>query len=198
MRAQGESFFTALWTLFGRDPRRYGGYIIHISMMLMAIGLLGIGFFQMETQATLSVDDAISLGNYRVKYESIAQFRGPDNRQVTRAVLGIFDSGGTYLGELHPRIDYYADAEQNMTIPGERATLKDDLYVLLIDWQPATATGATFKVFVNPLVNWLWLGSLVFLLGILIAAWPRREAGSAPVRVRRVQRSDGSQSSTTD
>jgi len=198
MRTQGESFFTALWTLFGRDPRRYGGYIIHISMMLIAIWLLGIGFFQMETQATLSVDDAISLGNYRVKYESIAQFRGPDNRQVTRAVLGIFDSGGTYLGELHPRIDYYADAEQNMTIPGERATLKDDLYVLLIDWQPATATGATFKVFVNPLVNWLWLGSLVFLLGILIAAWPRREAGSAPVRVRRVQRSDGSQSSTTD
>ena len=48
-----ESFLTALWTLFGRDPRRYGGYIVHVSMMLMAIGILGITFFQMETQATL-------------------------------------------------------------------------------------------------------------------------------------------------
>jgi cytochrome c-type biogenesis protein CcmF len=75
-----------------------------------------------------------------------------------------------YLGELYPRIDYYADAEQNSTIPGEYATLQDDLYVLLIDWQPATATAATFKVYVNPLVNWLWIGSLVFLVGILIAA----------------------------
>jgi cytochrome c-type biogenesis protein CcmF len=183
MRGQGESFVSALRALFSRDPRRYGGYIIHVSMMLMAVGLLGISFFQVETQATLAVDDSISLGNYTVKYESIAQFRGPDSRQVTRAVLGVYDSEGSYLGELHPRIDYYADAEQNMTIPGERATLQDDLYVLLIDWQPASAAGATFKVYVNPLVNWLWIGSLVFLVGILIAAWPRGEAGTFPVRV---------------
>ena len=110
-----------------------------------------------------------------MKYQSIAQFQGPDSRQVTRAVLGVYDAQGTYLGELHPRIDFYADAEQNMTIPGQRSTLKDDLYVLLIDWQPASATGATFKIYVNPLVNWLWIGSLVFLVGILIAAWPRPE-----------------------
>jgi cytochrome c-type biogenesis protein CcmF len=44
-----------------------------------------------------------------------------------------------------------------------------------VDWQPATANGATFKVFVNPLINWLWVGALVFLLGILVAAWPDRE-----------------------
>jgi cytochrome c-type biogenesis protein CcmF len=188
MNAQNENFFAALWTLVGRNRRRYGGYIIHMSMMLMAIGILGIEVFQVQTQGTLPVNGSLNLGEYTIKYESIAQFTGPDNRQVTRAVVGIYDQSGQYLGELHPRIDYYPDAQQNMTIPGQRATLRDDLYVLLVDWQPVSANGATFKIFVNPLVNWLWLGAIVFLFGILIAAWPEREREGevVPVRSRRV------------
>jgi cytochrome c-type biogenesis protein CcmF len=62
--------------------------------------------------------------------------------------------------------------------------LRDDLYVLLIDWEPADTTGATFKVFVNPLVNWLWIGSLVFLAGIIIAAWPDKDVERVPVKAR--------------
>ncbi len=123
MKAQNENFFTALWTLISRNRRRYGGYIIHISMMLMAVGILGINLFQIQTQGTLPVNGSLKLGNYTVKYELIAQFNGPDNRQVTRAVVGVYDQKGNYLGELHPRIDYYPDAQQNMTIPGERSTM---------------------------------------------------------------------------
>ena len=52
-------------------------------------------------------------------------------------VVGVYDNNGNYLGELHPRIDYYPDSQQNMTIPGERSTMRDDLYVILVDWQPA-------------------------------------------------------------
>jgi cytochrome c-type biogenesis protein CcmF len=176
MRSRQENAALAFWTLFGRDRRRYGGYVIHMSMMLMAVGILGINLFQVQTQGTVPVNGSLQLGEYTVKYQSIAQFQGPDNRQVTRAVMGVYDPSGRYLGELHPRIDYYPESQQNMTIPGERGTLKDDLYVLLVDWQPASSSGATFKVFVNPLVNWLWIGALVFLVGILIAAWPEREA----------------------
>ncbi len=194
MRTQRENPFAALWNLMGRNRRRYGGYIIHISMMLMAVGILGINIFQIESQGTLPVDGSMKLGDYTVKYESIAQFTGPDNRQVTRAVVGVYDPKDNYLGELHPRIDYYPDSQQNMTIPGERATMRDDLYVLLVDWQPATANGATFKVFVNPLVNWLWIGALVFLLGILIAAWPDREAEILPAQIRGTRQAQGQRS----
>ncbi len=169
-KSKGENFFVAFERLTARNPRRYGGYFVHISMMLMAIGIMGINMFQITTQATVPVNGSLKLGEYSVKYESIAQFNAADNRQVTRAVVGVYDNNGNYLGELHPRIDYYPDAQQNMTIPGERATMRDDLYVLLVDWQPATANGATFKIFVNPLVNWLWIGSIVFAIGILIAA----------------------------
>jgi cytochrome c-type biogenesis protein CcmF len=198
MRAQSESAFAALWNLTNRNHRRYGGYIIHMSMMLMAIGILGIGFFQIQTQGTVPLDGSLSLGNYVVKYQSIAQFAGPDNRQVTRAVVDVTDARGNLLGELHPRIDYYPDAQQNMTIPGERATLQDDLYVLLIDWQPANVNGATFKIFVNPLINWLWIGAIVFLFGILITTLPEREGDRVTALTRRASRAEQPEPSAAD
>jgi cytochrome c-type biogenesis protein CcmF len=75
-----------------------------------------------------------------------------------------------------------------MTIPGQRSTMRDDLYVLLVNWEPASAEGATFKIYVNPLVNWLWLGSLLFLVGVVIAAWPEKEPERVAVPVsKRVQ-----------
>jgi cytochrome c-type biogenesis protein CcmF len=104
-----------------------------------------------------------------------------------RAVLDVYENGD-YLGQLVPRIDYYYDSQQNMTIPGQRPTLRDDLYVLLVDWEPATAAGATFKVFVNPLVNWLWIGSFLFLAGVIVAAWPEKERERVAVPVRKTVR----------
>jgi cytochrome c-type biogenesis protein CcmF len=181
-RAQEENFFTALWTLVGRNRRRYGGYIIHISMMLMAIGILGIELFQTETQGTIPLNGELNLSGYTIRYDEIANFPGPDQRNVTRAVVSIFKNG-EYIGQLYPRIDYYPDAQQTMTIPGQRPTLGDDLYILLVDWQPVSSIGATFKVYVNPLVNWLWIGSILFLFGVLIAAWPDKDPEREPVRL---------------
>jgi cytochrome c-type biogenesis protein CcmF len=184
-KGQGENIFTALWTLTGRNRRRYGGYIIHLSMMLMAIGIIGIESFQVETQGRIGVGESLKLSNYTVTYRELASWDDqPKGVNYTRAVVDIYRNG-IYLGQLHPRRDYYYDSQQAMTIPGERATLRDDLYVLLIDWEPASTTGATFKIFVNPLVNWLWLGSFIFLAGIIIAAWPEKEMERVAVPVRR-------------
>jgi len=184
-KTQNENIFTALWNLTGRNRRRYGGYIIHLSMMLMAIGILGIELFQVETQGTVSTGESINIAGYTVKYKEVASWDDiPKGVNYTRAVVDVYKNG-IYLGELHPRRDYYADAQQNMTIPGNRSTMRDDLYVLLVDWEPASATGATFKIYVNPLVNWLWLGSLLFLVGIFIAAWPEKDPEHVTIRVSR-------------
>ena len=58
-----------------------------------------------------------------------------------------------------------------MTIPGVRSTLGEDFYVLLVGWEPIAANGATFKIYLNPLINLVWLGGLVFIIGTLVAAW---------------------------
>jgi cytochrome c-type biogenesis protein CcmF len=184
-KAQGEDFFTALSRLTSRNRRRYGGYIIHISMALMAIGILGINAFQTETQGTVAQGDSLNIADYTVKYRELASWDNPgEGVNYTRAVVDVYRNG-IYLGQLNPRIDYYFDSQQNMTIPGNRSTLRDDLYVLLVDWQPVSSNGATFKVYVNPLVNWLWIGSLVFFLGIIVAAWPDKDPEGEAVRAKR-------------
>jgi cytochrome c-type biogenesis protein CcmF len=181
-RSQGENILTAFWNLTGRNRRRYGGYIIHLSMMLMAIGILGIEIFQVETQGTVAQGETISIANYELEYKEIAQWDNlPQGVNYRRAVLDVYENGA-YLGQLAPRIDYYYDSQQNMTIPGNRSTLRDDLYILLVDWEPASPIGATFKVYVNPLVNWLWFGSILFLVGVVIAAWPDKDPERVAVR----------------
>lgn len=183
-KSRDENFFLAFGRLTARNPRRYGGYLVHLSMMLMAIGILGINLFQVETQGTVPVDGKLNIEGYTVQYSSIADFPGPDARQVTRAVVNVYKNN-QYLGQLYPRIDYYPEAQQTMTIPGQRSTLSDDLYVLLVDWQPASSNGATFKIYVNPLVNWLWIGAFVFLFGILIATLVPDRATEAALAVNR-------------
>jgi cytochrome c-type biogenesis protein CcmF len=174
-RKSGENFFKELWALAGRDRRRYGGYVIHLGAVLMALGIIGIELFQTETQGSIPLGGQITLGEYTMTYESLAEFNYSDNRSVTRAVVRV-EKNGKYVGELYPRRDYFFDAQQQMTIPGVRSTLEDDFYVLLVDWQPISTQNATFKVFHNPLVNWLWLGAFVFIFGTFVAAWPEKEA----------------------
>jgi cytochrome c-type biogenesis protein CcmF len=180
----GENLPLALWRLAGRNRRRYGGYIIHLGVVLMAIGVIGSEMFQSETQATIPQGGTIKLGNYAIKYDSLAIFDTPDGRNVARAVVSV-EKNGKYIGELHPRRDFFFESQQPMTIPGVRSTWEDDLYVILVDWLPVTSEGATFKVYHNPLINWLWLGGLVFILGTLVAAWPDKDPEAVPARVRR-------------
>jgi cytochrome c-type biogenesis protein CcmF len=185
-RMKKENLLTALWRLAGRNRRRYGGYIIHLGVVLMALGIIGIEIFQTQTQGMLMQGESLTLGNYIVRYDSLANFDYKDGRNVARAVVSVFKDG-KLVDELHPRRDYYYESQQQMTIPGVRSTLEDDLYVLLADWQPIASQGATFRVYHNPLVNWLWLGAFVFIFGTMVAAWPDRDPEPVSERQSRVQ-----------
>jgi cytochrome c-type biogenesis protein CcmF len=188
MRTTGENPVSAFITLIARNRRRYGGYIIHLGVVVMAIGVIGSNFFQIETQGQLRPGQPLSLGRYTVTFDSLQEFITDDDRRVARATVSVLRDG-QFVGQLHPRRDFYFTAEQTMTIPGVRSTVEDDLRVLLVAWEPVAADGATFKLYVNPLINWIWFGGIVFILGTLIAAWPdpaelRRRvtaAASAPI-----------------
>ena len=183
-RTHHESLPLALWHLAGRNRRRYGGYVIHLGVVLMAIGIIGIEIFQSETQGSLTQGEQLTLGNYRLKYDSLAVFDTADGRNVARAVVSVYKND-QWIDELYPRRDYYYESQQPMTIPGVRSTMEDDFYVLLVDWQEISTRQATFKVYHNPLVNWLWLGGLVFILGTLIAAWPDKDPEVKAASIRR-------------
>ncbi len=178
-RRHAESMPVALVRLAGRNRRRYGGYIIHLGVVLMAFGIIGIELFQTETQGTLARGGQLNLGSHVLVFQGLTQFNTPDGREVSRAELSVYKEG-RLVGQLFPRQDFYIAANQPMTIPGVRSTLEEDLYGLLVGWEPIAQQGATFKVIHNPLVNFVWLGGVVFILGTLVAAWPARE--TAPLR----------------
>jgi cytochrome c-type biogenesis protein CcmF len=190
MRATGENPLTALITLVARNRRRYGGYVIHLAVVVITIGIIGSHFFQQTTQGELRPGQQLTIGRYIVTYTGLDEFATNDGRQVDRATVSVFRDG-QFVGQLHPRRDFYVDSQQPMTIPGVRSSVEDDVYVLLVAWEPVAANGATFKIYLNPLVNWVWAGGFIFIFGTLVAAWPdpaearRRVAAAvalAPVR----------------
>jgi cytochrome c-type biogenesis protein CcmF len=174
-KIHGEHFSLALFRLTRRDRRRYGGYIIHISMAMLAIGIIGIEMFQTETQGTLSQGETLSLNEYTITYDMLKVFDTEDRSQnVARAEISV-EKDGQYVGSLYPRRDFFYDSQQPMTIPGVRSTIEDDFYILLVDWEEISTNSATFKVYHNPLVKWMWMGSWVFVFGTLVAAWPDKD-----------------------
>jgi cytochrome c-type biogenesis protein CcmF len=142
-------------------------------MVVMAIGILGIEVFQTSTQKSLAIGESLDISGYTMRFDSLALFNYTDGRYITRAGLSVYKDG-KFLQEIYPRYDLYPSG-QTMTIAGVRSTLIDDLYVVLVNWEDISASQAPFKVFHNPLINWLWIGSLLFILGYLVAAWPEKE-----------------------
>ncbi len=170
---EGESWWTSFIRVFRRNQRSYSAMIIHVGVVLMALGIIGIEFFQTETQGTLAAGQTLNLASYTMTYEDLDIFDTPDARNVARAVVSV-SRDGKELDELYPRRDYYYESGMPVTIPAVRSTLLDDFYIILVDWKEITAEGATFKVYHNPLVKWLWIGAWVFIVGVVAATWPSR------------------------
>ncbi|GIK55751.1 MAG: heme lyase CcmF/NrfE family subunit [Chloroflexi bacterium] len=174
MKAKGEPPWTAFATLMGRNRRRYGGYWIHMGVIVMAFGIISMELFQEQTQIRLTVGDTLSLGRYEMQFLGASRFPGPDDLLITQATVDVYDNG-RYVGQFYPRTELYTRTNQPMTIPDARSTISEDFYMLMINWEPTSSNQATFRVYLNPLVNWVWAGGIIFVIGTLIAAWPDRK-----------------------
>ncbi|MER3545197.1 MAG: cytochrome C biogenesis protein [Chloroflexota bacterium] len=174
-RSSGEPFLTALSRLIGRNRRRYGGYLIHLGVVLIAIGVVGSHFFQKESQATLGRGESMSIAGYTFVYEGFREVSPKPGDDLVRdiAAVGLYRDGRR-LATLEPQREFYQTTQETLTPPalyGGRMGL-EDIYLLLVGWEQAGLASASFKVYINPLVNFIWLGGVVFILGTLVAAWP--------------------------
>ncbi|NPV66224.1 MAG: heme lyase CcmF/NrfE family subunit [Anaerolineae bacterium] len=191
-RAQRESWLVAAYRLFGRNRRRYGGYVIHLGVVVIGLGVIGSTIFQQETQRTLAEGEALTLGRYTMVYDQLTRAVAADGRVMTIAEVEVYD-GNQLVATLRPRQDFFPNTEgmNTMTIAGSYSTLESDFYVLLVAWEEISQAGATFKVYLNPLVNLVWWGGIILIVGIMVAAWPE------PDRLRAVREMSTVGSGTT-
>jgi cytochrome c-type biogenesis protein CcmF len=168
---RGEKLLPAYSNMLSRNRRRYGGYWIHIGVLVMAIGVIGSALFQQETQIRLQSGESVSLGDYEMVFNQVERYPGADDLVITEATVDLYQNG-TLVRTLHPRTELYTRTMQPMTIPNARSTITEDFYVLLVAWEPLSPNEATFRIYLNPLINWLWAGAIIFIIGTLVAAWP--------------------------
>jgi cytochrome c-type biogenesis protein CcmF len=181
---KGEGAWTAFVSLTARNRRRYGGYWIHLGVIVMAFGIIGAEVFQQETQIRLQSGESVGLGAYEMTFNSVSRYPGPDDLLITEAQVDVFYNG-RLVSDLRPRTELYTRTGQPMTIPDARSTVGEDFYVILVNWEPTSAEAATFRIFLNPLINWVWAGGFIFVLGTLIAAWPDAAEAKVAARTRR-------------
>jgi cytochrome c-type biogenesis protein CcmF len=169
---RGENLLLAFGKLISRNHRRYGGYIIHLGVIMLALGIVGDTYFKQETQGTVSVGETIALNDYSFRFEGLRGYPGSDGRDVVEASAQLFKDGQP-VQPMKPRRDFFIVQEQPVTVPAVYATAGTDVYILLLDWQD-DGQSATFKIYINSMINWVWAGGLMMILGTLIAAWPSK------------------------
>jgi len=162
----------AFLTLIRRNRRRYGGYIIHFGVVLIFVGITGSSAYQIEQDLVLHPGASAAVGTYTLQYAQLTSAIQPTYEGVMATIQ--VSRHGRRLTTLYPEKRLYFAQNQPTTEVALRTSLFDDLYVILAGFDPSGV--ATFKVFVNPLLLWLWIGGFVIVLGTIIALWPERSA----------------------
>src|SRR5436309_1977849 len=177
-RQYGEAWLLALGRLVARNRRRYGGYVVHIGIVMLFVAFSGMAF-KTETEATLRPGESVTLKSpygwtYTFTHLGVSQYDAL-NRQVTAATVEV-RRDGRKIGLLSPEKRQHVDAFNRPTFdpstePSIMSMLREDLYGVLGGVVNGTEQ-AVFRFTINPLVWWVWYGGMVVALGGLLVMWP--------------------------
>ena len=174
----GRNLVSATFTLVQRNTRRYGGYVVHFGIVVMFIGIAG-GAFNQSHEQEMGFGDSLQIGSYRLVCQSFTQDSNP-NYDTEYALLDVYKYGKK-VTQLAPEHRFYIASQQPSTIVANRSTLQNDLYVIYEGKNPDTDR-PIIKVFLNPLIAWIWIGVLIVVAGTLLGLTPNlaRTAFKAP------------------
>jgi len=171
---RGEGALTATWRLVTRNRRRYGGYAVHLGVLVMAVAVAVSSGLAVDRTVTLEPGETATIGAYRVTHGRLVVEPLADDARVveTRAEVSF---AGPQSGSLRPALRDYPNATSAIATPAVASSLGEDLYVTLLAADPTSGT-VTLRLFINPLVAWIWIGGMVVGLGAAFAMWPERRA----------------------
>ena len=175
---RGESYPIAFARLIAGNRPRYGGYVVHLAVVLLALGVAGSSFYGIQRDVALSPGEATEIGGYSIKYIGSSAVDKVD-RVEARTEVHVF-RGDSFLGAYYPKRDFYPSFNMASTQAAIRSTPVEDLYI--IPGELLDDGRALFRIFVNPLVMWMWVAGPLLILGVLVALWPQREPATLYAR----------------
>jgi cytochrome c-type biogenesis protein CcmF len=164
----GLNLLRATILLIRKNTRRYGGYLVHFGIVVMFIGIAG-GAFNQSREQEMGFGDSMKMGPYKLVCQSFTQDSNP-NYDTEYALLDVYKNGKK-VTQLAPEKRFYNASQQTSTVVANHSTLQHDLYVIYEGKNPETDK-PIIKVFLNPLINWIWIGVLIVVMGTLVALVP--------------------------
>jgi cytochrome c-type biogenesis protein CcmF len=179
-RHSGQSLFASMVQLTRRNSRRYGGYIVHLGIVVMFIGFAGQAFNQ-NVEKELGVGDSINIGPYKLVSQSFTQDSNA-NYDTEYSLLDVYRNGKK-VTQLAPEKRFYQASQTPQTMVANHSTLAWDLYVVYEGKNPDSGL-PIIKVFLNPLVAWIWIGVFIVIAGTATALTPNLQTALAAARVK--------------
>jgi cytochrome c-type biogenesis protein CcmF len=178
-RQTGRNVFSAIYLLTRRNTRRYGGYIIHIGVVVIVIGLAGAAFNRNQEQE-LGLHDKLAIGPYLLECVGFTQDSNL-NYNSDYAMLDVY-KGGKKLFQMTPERRVYLASDQPQTMVAIHSVPGWDLYVVYEGTNPDTQR-PIIKAYLNPLVGWIWAGVALIFFGTVVALVPSLSPATAALRV---------------
>jgi cytochrome c-type biogenesis protein CcmF len=166
----GENLLFSTIQLTLRNTRRYGGYVVHLGIVLVFIGIAGQAFNQ-DKQMEMSSGSQMQIGPYTLFMQALDSIPTP-NYTADRVTIEA-DKGNKQVMILYPEKRNYESSQETGTMVAIYSTLREDLYVVYAGRSPET-NKIVIHAYLNPLVKWVWLGGVVVVLGTLLALIPNR------------------------
>ena len=179
----GTDVLTAMVGLVSRNKRRYGGYIVHLGIVLVALGFAG-NSYKIDEQFAVKLGQEVTVGKYTLRNDGI-KVSDDGQKQMTTAYISIYRNGQQIDSLFPARWVFRHHEEAPTTEVGIRRGFAEDLYVVMPSNDPATMASQTapLQIVINPLVNWIWLGFGVLAFGTGIALLPERALSFAAVKL---------------
>ncbi len=155
---------------------RYGGYVVHLAVVMVALGVIGQSFYGVQRDVVMFPGDTVSVGDYRMEYVGTTSLAFADRTEY-RTTVEVYHKG-EFLDVMQPRRTFHPDHNMASTRAAIRSTPVEDFYVVPSENREDGAVG--FRILVNPLVWWMWVAGPVMIVGTVIALWPSRAPARRP------------------
>jgi cytochrome c-type biogenesis protein CcmF len=165
MKATKENMLKAIYKLTRKNQRRYGGYIVHIGIALIAVGVISSHAYSEDVMKTVNLGESITIGEYVLTFNGLAEHTENGNGIVVADLATVYQ--GKAVGVVQPEKVFYGSWPEPSTEVAIKTNWKEDLYVVLSSWE--NREKITLQVKVNPFVSWIWLGGIIMVIGTAVA-----------------------------